>query len=442
MGLFDAFKKTTAPIKQVKIDETSILLYTKVISKYEQYLENFTYNTLTINNYERVYIVEDTFVIYVGLIDFSPSTNYQNYTVVFEELLDNPIFKFNFTAFCKDFPQNEKGKIFYKRFHGIWAETLRKESDIIDMIHLSYGQGWSYYIESKTEYVDKSLPELNLRQRFDNWEGYLHHFIIYELSDGTRTGHSIYTTKNPNIHKTALEKANDLEFSAMSYFYHKYVVKLEYLESTEDYQKATDTMMELMCDKIKVYKENGWEHKKEKGNTSKHCIAEKDLKYFWVSKYVKNTDRAGLIEIERNILSEVYNGKYSDLPRYEYLIPKNKWKSEQLVYEYACKLYKKSNVIYQHRPFFLRSNHGQMSYDVFVSGLNVAIEYQGKQHFEPVEIFGGEESYKTQVIRDELKKKLSEENGITLVYINYDEDISTDLIKEKVETALQAKKNI
>ena len=102
MGLFNAFKKTIAPIKQVKIDETSILLYTKVISKYEQYLENFTYNTLTINNYERVYIVEDTFVIYVGLIDFSPSTNYQNYTVVFEELLDNPIFKFNFTAFCKE----------------------------------------------------------------------------------------------------------------------------------------------------------------------------------------------------------------------------------------------------------------------------------------------------------------------------------------------------
>ena len=49
MGLFDAFKKTIAPIKQVKIDETSILLYTKVIAKYEQYLESFTYNTLSIH---------------------------------------------------------------------------------------------------------------------------------------------------------------------------------------------------------------------------------------------------------------------------------------------------------------------------------------------------------------------------------------------------------
>lgn len=144
-----------------------------------------------------------------------------------------------------------------------------------------------------------------------------------------------------------------------------------------------------------------------------------------------------MIEIERNILSEVYNGKYSELPRYEYLIPKNKWKSEQLVYEYACKLYKKSNVIYQHRPFFLRSKQGQMSYDVFITKLNVAIEYQGKQHFEAVEIFGGQEHFEKQVERDKLKKELSEKNGVKLVYINYDEDISTDLIKEKVERALQ-----
>ena len=78
-----------------------------------------------------------------------------------------------------------------------------------------------------------------------------------------------------------------------------------------------------------------------------------------------------------------------------------------------------------------------MSYDVFITKLNVAIEYQGKQHFEAVEIFGGQEHFEKQVERDKLKKELSEKNGVKLVYINYDEDISTDLIKEKVERALQ-----
>ena len=75
-----------------------------------------------------------------------------------------------------------------------------------------------------------------------------------------------------------------------------------------------------------------------------------------------------------------------------------------------------------------------MSYDIFISGLNIAIEYQGKQHFEPVDFFGGEEGYKKTVERDKLKRKLSEENGIKLVYINYWEDVTIDLIKEKIES--------
>lgn len=415
-------------------------LYNKVVFEYEKHLIGFNYEIFKMNDFERVYLVEDNFAIYLGIMNFSPSKKYIWDTIVFEELLENSIFKFNYTAFCKKFSKSgtDIRWMYYKRFHGIWNEPIRREDESrVQMEKYSTGEDISYFVESKANYILNALPKLNLKQRFDNWEGYLYHFIIYELSDGTRTGHSIYSTKNPNIHKTALEKANDIEFSAMSYFYHKYIVKLEFLDSTEDYQKTTDIMMELMCDRIKVYKENGWKHKK--GNTSKHCIAEKDLKYFWISKYVKNTSRAGLLEIERNILSEVYNGKYSELPRYEYLIPKNKWKSEQLVYEYACKLYKKSNVIYQHRPFFLRSKQGQMSYDVFITKLNVAIEYQGKQHFEAVEIFGGQEHFEKQVERDKLKKELSEKNGVKLVYINYDEDISTDLIKEKVERALQEK---
>lgn len=59
----------------------------------------------------------------------------------------------------------------------------------------------------------------------------------------------------------------------------------------------------------------------------------------------------------------------------------------------------------------------------------MAIEYQGKQHFEPVEIFGGKDNFEKQKKRDVLKKKLSDENGIKLVYINYWEDITAELIR-------------
>ena len=76
-----------------------------------------------------------------------------------------------------------------------------------------------------------------------------------------------------------------------------------------------------------------------------------------------------------------------------------------------------------------------MSYDVFVYGEKIAFEYQGKQHFEPVEYFGGKEHFEEQRKRDELKLKLSKENGIVLIYVNYWEDISTEAIREKVMDA-------
>ena len=73
-----------------------------------------------------------------------------------------------------------------------------------------------------------------------------------------------------------------------------------------------------------------------------------------------------------------------------------------------------------------------MSYDVNVCGENIAIEYQGKQHFEPVEFFGGQKHLEEQRKRDELKREKSEQNGIILICINYWEDISLDLIKSKI----------
>lgn len=38
--------------------------------------------------------------------------------------------------------------------------------------------------------------------------------------------------------------------------------------------------------------------------------------------------------------------------------------------------------------------------------------------------------------RDELKAKRSEENGVKLIYVNYWEDITPDLVKQKVDSVL------
>ena len=112
-----------------------------------------------------------------------------------------------------------------------------------------------------------------------------------------------------------------------------------------------------------------------------------------------------------------------------------KWQSERLVYEYCSELFGKANVIYQCKPDFLKTQKGHMSYDIYLKEYDVAIEYQGQQHFKPIEYFGGREHFEAQKRRDILKKELSEKNGVKLIYINYNEDISKGLIIEKMMNA-------
>ena len=54
--------------------------------------------------------------------------------------------------------------------------------------------------------------------------------------------------------------------------------------------------------------------------------------------------------------------------------------------------------------------------DFYVSDKNIAIECQGIQHFEPVDIFGGEEKFIHTIENDNIKRKLCEENGVRLLY--------------------------
>lgn len=86
----------------------------------------------------------------------------------------------------------------------------------------------------------------------------------------------------------------------------------------------------------------------------------------------------------------------------------------------------KINFVEQYRDSFLE----RLSYDFYLPELKLAIEYNGAQHYMPVDIFGGEETFKKQLERDKRKLDLSNENGIILFSIKYDKD-EEDLVKLK-----------
>ena len=75
--------------------------------------------------------------------------------------------------------------------------------------------------------------------------------------------------------------------------------------------------------------------------------------------------------------------------------------------------------------------------DFFIKELDVAIECQGKQHFEQNDHFHADSAaFKAQQHRDYIKKVWCEMNDITLIEIRYDEKPSKELIMKKIEEAL------
>lgn len=58
------------------------------------------------------------------------------------------------------------------------------------------------------------------------------------------------------------------------------------------------------------------------------------------------------------------------------------------------------------------------------------IEYQGQQHYEPVDFFGGQEAFETQKQNDLLKIKYCEENNLKLITLSYKDEMNFDFLKE------------
>jgi len=64
-----------------------------------------------------------------------------------------------------------------------------------------------------------------------------------------------------------------------------------------------------------------------------------------------------------------------------------------------------------------------LKFDFFIPELNIIIEYDGIQHFEPSDFFGGEKAFKKLQKYDRLKNKWADKNGFKLVRVKYDQDI-------------------
>ncbi|UTR09435.1 hypothetical protein MM300_16245 [Evansella sp. LMS18] len=113
--------------------------------------------------------------------------------------------------------------------------------------------------------------------------------------------------------------------------------------------------------------------------------------------------------------------KAENLVRDKLIVPRvnEGWISETKLYNEIKVAFKGRKVIQHARLPFLGKQH----LDIFIPSLKVAIEYQGLQHDQPVEFFGGEKAFLKNQERDARKKRLCTENGIRMLYVREGYDL-------------------
>ena len=103
-----------------------------------------------------------------------------------------------------------------------------------------------------------------------------------------------------------------------------------------------------------------------------------------------------------------------------------KWKHELSLFHAVRRRH--PDTLYQYRPDWL----GRQSLDLYVPSLRTAIEYQGVQHYIPVEFFGGEEALAQRQELDQTKRQLCEENRVRLVEWPYSLDPTDRNVREMI----------
>ena len=104
------------------------------------------------------------------------------------------------------------------------------------------------------------------------------------------------------------------------------------------------------------------------------------------------------------------------------------WISETMMFHIVEEIYSGKKTHRHYRPGWLEG----LELDIYVPDEEIAFEYQGIQHFQPVEHWGGMAQLKKQQEHDAKKKRICEQLGVRLICINYDEELTYDHIMARI----------
>jgi len=107
------------------------------------------------------------------------------------------------------------------------------------------------------------------------------------------------------------------------------------------------------------------------------------------------------------------------------------WVSESILYQIVARQFPERECRRHFRPPWL----GGLELDVFVPDENIAFEYQGQQHFYPVECWGGRKALDALRIRDAKKSELCRQRGVSLIAFDFTEPLTEQHVRQRLQLA-------
>jgi len=201
-----------------------------------------------------------------------------------------------------------------------------------------------------------------------------------------------------------------------------------------DYSKVqyfrSDEKIEIVCPKHGSFWQLPWSHKKGAGcpicaNIKNKGNLSNTLQYINKAKIIHNNkydySKTNYKHSMKNI--EIIcpkHGSFWQLPNNHLSLktgcPKCAQESSESKGERKVREFLESNNIKYSQEVKLFDNY---RFDFYLEDLNTVIEYDGKQHFEPVEYFGGLEGLKKTQERDKIKEDYCLKNDIRIIRIKY-----------------------
>ena len=106
----------------------------------------------------------------------------------------------------------------------------------------------------------------------------------------------------------------------------------------------------------------------------------------------------------------------------------SRWTREDELYRLVERLFPARTIRREASPPWL----GRQRLDIYLPELKLAIEHQGEQHYRPVEAFGGTEAFARTQERDERKRALCAQNGVTVVDVRFDAPLTLPSLRSRL----------